>query len=70
MKNTIEIKAGILLCGKIRDGLRKAKLISGKDFEWIESSGLFQRTFTIKGEEEDLEVILEALEKWKKENNL
>ncbi|HXE82942.1 MAG TPA: hypothetical protein VN513_06400 [Gemmatimonadales bacterium] len=46
--------AGRLLCGRIRDFLRHAAFADPR-IEWIESSGLIQRRFTIRGPSDDVQ---------------
>jgi hypothetical protein len=61
--------AGRLLCGHVRDFLKES-IFLGKDIEYLESSGWFERTFTIKGNAQDILEIKEAINEWAKDNNL
>jgi len=58
-------QAGRLLCGTVRDYLNKCKW-EGKNIDFLESSGFFEREFTIKGDLDDVTEILEDLREWKK----
>lgn len=61
-----EIEVGRLLCGEVRDFLKRCQF-KGVNIQWIESSGLIERTFCIKGSQNDVAVIQDALEKYSKQ---
>jgi len=58
-----EFKAGILICKPIREYLNK-RISLGANFSFFESKGLFQRTFTIKGDAAVIKTILTDLNEW------
>lgn len=60
----LSIVAGRLLCGAIRDFLKKAKLMEIIE-DYTESSGFLEREFVIKGTEEGLLTVKESIEEYK-----
>ena len=62
-------EVGILLCRSLRDFLKRCKFI-GYNIEWLESSGWFEHTFTIKGDDSHIDRIVETIRQWDKENQL
>jgi hypothetical protein len=60
---SFSIEVGRLLCGRVRSYLAKAKF-EGAKIEWIESSGILEREFTIKGESEDVKAIERDFDVW------
>ncbi len=60
---------GRLLCGQFRDYLKERKFL-GMDIEYMESSGLTERTFTIRGADRDILSISRNLDNWITENDL
>ena len=60
---------GRLLCGKVRDYLKRRRF-EGDQVEWLEGSGLLSREFTIKGPPDLIMDIKRELFQWKRENNL
>ncbi len=62
---TLEFSAGRMACRPIRDFLKRCKF-DGKNIDFYESSGLFQRTFIIKGNDYDIECIRLSLVEWQK----
>jgi len=69
MGSEFSFTAGRLLCGHIRDFLASRKF-AGMEIEWMESSGWLERTFTVKGRDEDVQLINRAIAKWKADNRL
>jgi hypothetical protein len=65
---TLTYEVGILLCRQVRDFLKMCKFV-GYNIDWIESSGWFERTFTIKGDDAHIDRIIETILEWDKENN-
>lgn len=61
----ITIEVGRLLCGELRDYLNKQKF-KGLNISWIESTGMIEREFLIKGNNDDLSVIKKDFDKWMK----
>lgn len=59
----IELQAGILLCGRLRDYLNKCKF-KGMQIEYFEGSGWFKRDFVIRGKDSDIEIIDRDLKHW------
>jgi hypothetical protein len=57
---TREITVGRLLCGSVRDCLKSAQF-KGFKIEWMESDGWFSREFIIKGEPDDVRLVVKAL---------
>jgi len=60
---TIELTAGRMLCGKIRNFLNRCKF-EGMNIEFIESSGWITRDFVIKGDAADMNTIKGSLDIW------
>lgn len=58
---TLEITAGRLLCGQIRDLVNRSNFNGAKLTMW-ESSGVFSRDFVIKGDPKDLRMIQDTLQ--------
>jgi len=67
--STISFTAGRLLCRPIRKGLERMKF-QGLDIQWMESGGLIEREFTVKGADSQLRIVKKAIEAWAVENNL
>ena len=53
---TITFVAGRLLCGQIRSYLQKRQFCGAK-IEWFEGSGLVQRDWAVKGDEQDIDAV-------------
>lgn len=66
---TITFDVGILLCKHIRYFLEQS-IFEGRDIKFLESSGWFERTFTIKGNLEDMRYIKRSVNLWITENNI
>lgn len=62
---TYEFTVGRLLARSVRDFLARAKF-GGLKIEYIESTGWIERTFTVKGSEQDLRSIDASLKEWSK----
>jgi len=62
-------EAGRLLCGQIRNFLESQKF-TGRDIDFIESTGFFTRKFTVKGNDKDVLVIKKALDLWADDNGM
>lgn len=65
---TIFFSAGILLCGTVRSFLISCQF-RGFEIEFIESTGWFERDFTVKGRISDIEIINQQVHNWAKDNN-
>ena len=63
------ITLGRLLCGKARQFL-EAEKFKGRNISYLESKGLFERDFIIKGSDEDVLYIKRSFDQWARENNL
>jgi len=57
------ITVGRLLWGSLRDFLNEEKF-KGRQITWIESSGIIERDFIVKGSHEDIKYICRRLEIW------
>ena len=60
---TISFIVGRLLCGNVRDFLKKCQF-QGMNIKWIESTGMIERSFSIKGSCEDMTKIKKSLQEW------
>lgn len=60
---SMKFTAGRLLCGKIRDFLNECKF-EGMHIDYVESSGLIERDFLIKGSDKDILTVSRALKNW------
>lgn len=54
---------GRIWCGRVRDFLREQRLL-GWQIEWVESSGVFSRSFTISGPVAHVEHVGDILIDW------
>ena len=54
---------GRLLCGRFRDMLNAEKF-SGRDIEWMESSGWIDRTFTVRGVGSDIDATASRIQNY------
>lgn len=61
----LNLTVGRAHCGRIRDFLKRCKF-KGVDIEYIESSGWIQRSFTVKGSDDDIVSIHKAYLDWAK----
>ena len=59
--------AGRLLCGNVRTFLKKAKFF-GYDIDFIESDGLFEREFIVKGSDQDIKSVATSIIDWCESN--
>lgn len=57
-----DIEVGRLLFQNIRDLLEDEKF-KGRAIEWREGSGFFVRTFTVRGNPEDLAIVKERIDR-------
>ena len=64
-----EFTAGRLLCGPIRDFLKRCQF-NDLSIKFYESSGLLERTFVVKGNDKDVANVKHSLDTWLKKNNL
>ena len=62
---TFHIQVGRLLCGRFRDMLED-EIFNGRKIRYRESSGLIERTFTVKGEYDDLKAVESRANHYKK----
>ena len=60
----IRFEAGILLCRHVREML-KSEIFCGRKIKFLEGRGWISRTFTITGEQQDVDRIYERLSFWK-----
>jgi hypothetical protein len=60
--------AGRLLCGPIREYLKKAKF-KGYDIDFHESRGWFEREFIVKGDLEHLKIVKADIDRYVEEVN-
>ena len=68
LKFELTVGVGRLLCRPVRDFLKRCQF-DGKKIEFYEDSGLVERTFIIKGDDEDVTSVRYSLEKWCEANN-
>jgi len=54
------VEAGILIRGRVRALLEREKF-SGRSIDWLEQKGFLSSLFTIKGDEEDVELVYRVL---------
>jgi hypothetical protein len=64
--NYFTITAGRLECGRVRDHLAASRL-KGLDIRWHESSGWFERVFTITGASGHLFALSVEFQEWIRE---
>ncbi len=60
---SLSMEIGRLHWADVRDYLKAAQF-KGAKIEWIESSGFFERQFTIKGDVADLRAIKRDFDAW------
>lgn len=65
----MKVTVGRLLCRQVRDFLKEARLV-GWDIDYVESSGLIERDFTIIGPSSDLRFVKSALDNWADEQGV
>ena len=58
---------GILLCGEVRDFLKKAQFLN-YDITFFEGNGWIERDFIVKGNKKHVEMILKSLREWADED--
>lgn len=63
------ITAGRMLCKHIRQFL-DSEMFKGRSIEYLESKGLIERDFIIKGSDTDVLHIKRVFDVWVKDNNL
>jgi hypothetical protein len=54
---SLRFNVGRFLCGTVRDYLNSERFM-GRSIEFIESSGFLERTFTVRGKQEDVERVM------------
>jgi hypothetical protein len=59
-------KVGILMWSKVRNFLKKCQF-DGMKIEFFEGSGIIEREFIIRGPKEEVEIIVESINKYMKE---
>lgn len=63
-----EFTAGRLLCGTIRDYLKREQF-AGRKIQFYEGTGWIERTFLVKGDAKDIVRIEKQIKNWFKEND-
>ncbi len=69
MTTTMTFTAGRMLCGKVRSFLDSCKF-KGLDIDYLESSGWFERDFTVRGSAKDVLTVQTDLKEWATEYDL
>ncbi len=62
---TIEFTAGRLICGHVRNFLKKCQF-KGMDIMFMESDGWIERDFVISGSDNDINIVRASLDNWAK----
>lgn len=62
----MSLSVGRLLCRPLRDHLNQEKFM-GYKIDFIESKGMFERTFVIRGDDNDLVRIKGNIDRWSRE---
>ena len=65
---TLTFTTGRFVCGHVRDFLNQCKF-KGMDVDYMESSGWIERTFTIRGSDNDIEHVSQTLQAYAKKLN-
>lgn len=60
---SMEFTAGILLCGAIRDYLKRKQFV-WPNVQWVEGSGWFERTWVVKADAAHLSQLRRELHAW------
>jgi hypothetical protein len=64
-----EFTAGCLVCGPIRDFIKRCQF-NGLKIEFYEGSGFWEKTFIIKGDDKDVANVRHSLYEWANEHDL